>query len=105
MKYIVILFSFYLVALTLIPCGDESDVRTTESVSYSSQKDAMGLEHKVLDDCAPFCSCNCCSFGKHFPLQITKKLIEPLAQITYAMSSISAVKMQPIAIWQPPKLA
>ena len=103
MKYIIILFSLYLVALSLIPCGDESDVSVVKQTRYSSQTDPMGDEHDILDDCAAFCSCNCCSFGKNFPSQITAKRIESVAQLTYALSTVFAVEKQSVAIWQPPK--
>jgi len=102
----VILFGLYLVTLTLMPCADVLDqTQPTGQASYLSQKHTESSEHCDQEGCAPFCSCNCCAIGKHFPLQTTITIIEPVAQITYPTCSTSAVKKQVIAIWQPPKLA
>ena len=100
MKCIAILFSFYLIALTLLPCSDVPESKANEQVSYSSQKS----NHCSEEGCAPFCSCSCCAIGKYVDLQATIKLNNPIIQVTYIIRSNTAIEQQPVDVWQPPKL-
>ena len=100
MKYIAILFSFYLIALTLLPCNDVLELKA----SYSSQNNYSNSDHCTEEGCAPFCSCSCCAVGKYVDLQATIKLTSPIIQVTYVIRSNTAIKQQPVDVWQPPKL-
>ncbi len=99
------IFGFYLMALTLMPCGDVVDKTASEISSYSSHRDDKGPDHCTQELCAPFCSCNCCSIGKSIPVQYRKTLNVQLVRVCYKSFTIPATIQQPIDVWQPPKLA
>lgn len=105
MKYLAILFGFYLLTLTLLPCGDVSDNAVDTKTYYSFHKESGGMENCNQEACAPFCSCNCCSIGKNLPTEIVVVAIEPVVRGSYSLYAVSAPSKQPITIWQPPKLA
>src|SRR4051812_13406339 len=54
MKWLSIIFSFYLIALSCLPCEDEG-VFDSDAVSVHHTS-----EHLDNDLCQPFCVCNCC---------------------------------------------
>jgi hypothetical protein len=105
-KFLSIIFGFYLFALAVIPCRDQDDCK------YSIDKQSSGVatnhaEHENdAEHCSPFCMCACCiqscSFTKfqvnlalNFPI-ITKKIT------VYHSLSTSSVSY---SIWQPPKFS
>ena len=100
MKYLAVLFTFYLVAITLFPCSDVPEPKA----SYSSQNNYNYSEKCSEEECTPFCSCSCCAVGKYVDLQTTVKLSNPIIQVTYIIRSNTAIKQQPVDVWQPPKL-
>lgn len=104
MKYVSILFSLYLIALTLMPCSDVPKLKAIELVSCSSQNNYSNSDHCTEEGCAPFCSCSCCAVGKYVDLQARIKLGSPIIQVTYVIRSNTAIKQQPVDVWQPPKL-
>ncbi|MBC7615231.1 MAG: hypothetical protein H7202_04120 [Pedobacter sp.] len=104
MKFVSILFSLYLITLALLPCSDVPELKGIEQVSYSFQNNYSNSDHCAVEGCAPFCSCSCCAIGKYVDLQATVKLSSPIIQVTYVIRSNTAIKQQPVDVWQPPKL-
>jgi hypothetical protein len=57
MKWIVYIFSFYLISLTIVPCSDGLNMTHSAKNELTTTHD-HNSEHSDL--CTPFCSCNCC---------------------------------------------
>ena len=57
MKLLSIIFSFYLIGLTIVPCEDESNLDT---VSFEQITDLEDQHQTGADLCSPFCQCHCC---------------------------------------------
>jgi hypothetical protein len=104
MKYFVLLFSFYLILLGITPCQDRDDIVTSAQFETVVHRDAAKGEHAGGEMCPPFCSCACCSVAQHFPLEKTVTVIVPAVQQSYPGFHCSALKKQPVDVWQPPKL-
>jgi hypothetical protein len=102
MKIFAYILSFYMVALTLLPCVDLPEDNCVHTQHFSTQ--TSQTQHDARDTCSPFCSCNCCSS----PLVcITTRIeIESESRITEFVSGYRCGSLlQPFAsIWQPPKL-
>ena len=59
MKWIAILLSIYLMALSNMPCADmEVNSAAHKTAQFSSE--ANHSHDKDNDLCSPFCACNCC---------------------------------------------
>jgi len=99
------LFCFYLIVLTLMPCGDVADVAAGTITSYSFHKDSAEAETCSQEACAPFCSCNCCSVGNNFPVGAVHQTNNPSIQVAYVWCAVSAPCTSTVDVWQPPKLA
>lgn len=56
MKWMIAIFSLYMLGLNLMPCGD--DFCDEETVENHCDSETQDLEE---DFCSPFCWCNCCS--------------------------------------------
>lgn len=59
MKFLTITLSLYILGLAILPCSD------AETFTESEKQDIAQMEHNSQqenpeDDCAPFCSCQCC---------------------------------------------
>ncbi|RKW15491.1 MAG: hypothetical protein D8H93_07795 [Capnocytophaga sp.] len=109
MKYLSLLLSIYLWALTAVPCSD-MPITQEDNVYYSSisQADSSSEhEHLPLDICSPFCVCACCQVLIVFPflptftsqVLITNKDTDNDVYYTY-----KKVMAYYGAIWTPPKV-
>ena len=60
MKVLSIIFSFYILGLSLVPCADgiQSDQLEIEIAIHQDHDE--GEDHTHSDGCSPFCHCNCC---------------------------------------------
>ena len=107
MKWIAIVMSIYLMALSNMPCADmEVDSVAHKTAQFSSE--ANHSHDKSNDLCSPFCACNCCgaqvlSYESapvfDFPADysvITKQL--PNYTSVFASNFYGS-------IWQPPQIA
>ena len=104
MKFFILIFSIYLLALSLVPCSDAFNECQSIDVEYSNDHDH---ESDHDDHCTPFCSCSCCGTS-----MISNSVLIPFLKLrnivtlsnevfTFASSSISNFLG---SIWQPPKL-
>ena len=81
-RFFHILLSIYIIALTIMPCVDEvHGVSCSETEVCST---TPGQEHQDLDQCSPFCDCNCCGISmitviSHFNIEIHAIAVEKLA--------------------------
>ncbi|MCY1539397.1 hypothetical protein D9M68_749800 [compost metagenome] len=104
MRYLVLLFAFYVAALTLMPCGDKSEV---SSIKYAASFKAQTGAHSDCnaDPCSPCCACTCCSVSRHLLGQPAPKFMNESVSDIYAEYSNHAIENQNIAIWQPPQFS
>jgi hypothetical protein len=105
MKYLTIIFSFYMVILAVLPCRDRDDFADMVKSYTSIQNSHSGDEKAGQETCPPFCTCACCSTVRTLTPQLTTTTIF-IQQVsrTYSEAPVHAVREQSISIWQPPRL-
>lgn len=83
MKWITVILSLYIFALSVYPCGDAcaSDIETYYEHMTDTHEHSHSNEDGEEDDCSPFCSCDCCSIPlwEEYPVVV---LPEPLSFFT-----------------------
>lgn len=107
MKFFAIIFSIYLLALSVMPCGDAYTVCQDNSAKTTlSQTHDRNLEGN--DICSPFCTCTCCS--TILALKITNHTVEAakhpvLSKEKFPGRGFFFVSNFYANIWQPPKIS
>lgn len=113
MKYLTIILSFYIFALSLLPCGDAC------GGVVKLWDDWLGVEHIAHDDheqhsntcnddpCSPLCGCSCCSIVMDYPMEIAINLvIPPKPSLFLPDNYIGFISLlSTYDIWQPPRLS
>jgi hypothetical protein len=107
MKWIAILLSLYLMALSNMPCADmEVDSAAHKTARFSSE--TSHSHDKDNDLCSPFCACNCCG-AQVLSYQISETIEFPVAFsiISKVVSNYNFVFTSNFygSIWQPPQIA
>ncbi|MBY0424758.1 MAG: hypothetical protein K2Q22_03895, partial [Cytophagales bacterium] len=105
MKFIIFIFTFYIIALAVMPC---SDAITCENEKSSIAKSNTNHSHSEDegDLCTPFCICACCGCNgfvvsvPYFSI-VKTRFITPLFITPYSSDFISSYYN---SFWQPPKL-
>jgi hypothetical protein len=96
-----ILFIFYFLVLTFVPCGDR---RHANDFNQPCTLSAQPEEHSD-EDCSPFCFCSCCA--THIVVQDAAPQLAQLVSV--AADPFNENESKPtaaiISIWQPPKKA
>jgi hypothetical protein len=107
-KFLTILFAFYILILPCIPCEDinickdntKSEVTSTTTEQHESSEN---------EKCNPFCSCACCgqilypNFQYKKEAAASKPLGNPKQQFLYINITLSSNFFG--NIWQPPKFS
>jgi len=107
MKWIAVVLSIYLMALSNMPCADvEVDSAIHKTAQFSSEDNHS--HDKDSDLCSPFCACNCCgaqvlsyqtAVNYEFPGVYTKiSILLPSYHSVFTSNFFGS-------IWQPPQLA
>jgi hypothetical protein len=102
MKFVAFLFSFYILTLNCLPCGDsrECDVQKEQTVSSTSGQE-HGHESEV---CTPFCTCACCASAGFYPQLVNTKLATPVFERRSFQHLDDDFQSYDIhAVWQPPR--
>lgn len=103
MKWVVYIFSFYILALACIPCSDRAVADTQTSISSTMVASHADQEHH-MDYCSPLCVCSCCSV-QITPLKTTiYNFIDQRLLMTYALVAVNPPASIADNIWQPPQL-
>ena len=113
MKIAIHIFTIYMLALSLIPCGDGG------GGILEIANDLFGIEHQHLSDheqhsnncgddlCTPFCICSCCSSALDTPSKLPYRIKTPTpfpnSTPSWFKNEISFSLDQ--SIWQPPKFS
>lgn len=110
MKLAIKIFTTYLLALSLVPCGDGGG-GILEIANH-----LLGTEHQHISDhdqhsngcgddsCSPFCVCSCCSISVNTPTSIGFKLKQrtPFPLVAPAFTNTHLPYFFNPSIWQPP---
>lgn len=107
MKWIAIVMSIYLMALSNMPCADmEVNSAMHKTAQFSSEENHS--HDKDNDLCSPFCACNCCG-AQVLSYQIAASFEFPVAShlISIPSPSYNSVFICNFygSIWQPPQIA
>jgi hypothetical protein len=106
MKYLTILLSTYILALSFVTCSDTvaNKLMDKESVELTQDFDHGNHSHsEEADVCSPFCSCQCCQVTvdvfklSTFNLRLELILLEEISSINH---DISQDVLQ--SLYQPP---
>lgn len=113
MKLAIHIFTIYMFALSLTPCGDGGN-GVSELANH-----IFGVEHQHVSDheqhsngcgddtCTPFCVCNCCSISVNIPSTIdfyNKNLILVFEKHPFYKSNFYPSGYNTF-VWQPPKFS
>ena len=103
MKFFTIIFSIYILVLSLAPCSDsvECDEGNKTEQSHNNHK------HEN-ENCTPFCICACC--GQPVASNINYPVAQTVSKPEIFNKSISIYNQTFISqfnanIWQPPKIS
>ena len=108
MKFLNIILSIYLVALSCLPCADmEVNSAGHSLVAHQLEQDSHSHD-KENDLCSPFCVCNCCgsqivSFFKVETVSFTVVSKSIKTQLPTYKSILTSNFYG--SIWQPPQIA
>jgi len=102
MKFFTAILSLYILILTVIPCVDMVKDNAVQKIEFSTDT-AQNLPVDI-DQCSPFCTCNCCVT----PIVMQTYIIQftcfyytqnrPSEYTSHYHSSMGS------SIWQPPQL-
>lgn len=109
MKIFFVIFSFYILALSLMPCTDMANISVSAQEQFLT-KDGQEVNHDHTDQedtCSPFCACSCCgaiyvaakhwsSFSFNPKLAFVKEQMQPHYLSLFIPNDLDS-------IWQPPK--
>ncbi|PKB18014.1 DUF6660 family protein [Flavobacterium sp. 5] len=104
MKFIHLILSIYIIALSCLPCTDvEGNIGNKRALITTHEKATSGHQDDI---CSPFCICNCChSFGFYktadYLVSATIKINRESSKTEYSSVFLSNFYA---SIWQPPKI-
>lgn len=106
MKWIAIILSIYLMALSNMPCADmEVNSAMHKTAQFSSEENHS--HDKENDLCSPFCACNCCGVQiLSYQTPITFEFPKACNPISIQLPSYNSLLASNFygSIWQPPQL-
>ncbi|MCB0534823.1 MAG: hypothetical protein KDD14_21640 [Saprospiraceae bacterium] len=111
MRWIVRFFTVYMIALSLVPCGDGGGGIVEIANHFLGVEHLENADHNPHsntcndDPCSPFCICRCCSTAMDYPVKspalAAPHLLPPVKKLfctdKFTLSSFLA------SIWQPPQ--
>jgi len=113
MKIAIHIFTIYMLALSLVPCGDGGGgiveiAKHFFEVEHSHITDHDQHSNNCGDDnCSPFCICSCCSSGIDYPVKLPLQIKRPILIVdsnpSFAPNNIAFSFNS--AIWHPPTLS
>lgn len=106
MKSFWLIFSFYILILSVLPCTDKEECNEPTQTTISSNTEHQNHDH-VTEHCSPFCVCACCGTNISFSPFSTFKIIErPIfnSSIPYSLFNEYFKSNFYGNIWQPPQL-
>lgn len=106
MKPIAFILSIMILALSFVPCADkESFGNFSKEKTILIEKHNSPFDTDRLDDCSPFCTCNCCAgFSiNHVIASVSNNSFGINSKFSsYLPVGITEVSLP---VWQPPQLS
>lgn len=107
MRFLTIIFSIYILTLSVVPCSDminecynkKAKIEHSQNHNHNQDKD---------DNCTPFCNCTCCVSGitvftlNQIVAEIQDNFVLTPETLSYNSTFTSSFYRN---IWQPPKLS
>ncbi|WP_289658728.1 DUF6660 family protein [Flavobacterium panacagri] len=107
MKWIAIVMSIYLMALSNMPCADmEVNSAMHKTAQFASEDNHS--HDKDNDLCSPFCACNCCGAQVlSYQTPVNFEFPAPYNLISIPLPTYQSVFISDFygSIWQPPQIA
>ncbi|MFC4389669.1 DUF6660 family protein [Flavobacterium quisquiliarum] len=107
MKWIAIIMSIYLMALSNMPCADmEVNSAMHKTAQFASEDNHS--HDKDNDLCSPFCACNCCGAQVlSYQTPANFEFPAPYNLISIPLPTYQSVFISDFygSIWQPPQIA
>ena len=103
MKFLTSILSLYILILTIIPCVDAVRDNAVQKIEISPDS-AQNLPVDI-DQCSPFCTCNCCVTPivlQNYIIQFTCFYYTQSLLSQYAFNYLSS---DWTSIWQPPQIS
>ena len=107
MKFFTVIFSIYILALSVMPCSDAyNDCK--DNTEFSDNSQSHSHKSDTNDICSPFCLCDCCGMVSGIVLQwnvynlVKAKTFELSKPEIYYKSIFIPCYFG--KIWQPPKI-
>ena len=104
MKLFTFLLAVMVLALSCVPCMDDTFAANDGKAKAEISKSGQQKEHSNTDACSPFCTCNCCT-GFTFVFihcEVTHPVLLAPEKITpHLPAEISNIALP---VWQPPQL-
>ena len=108
MKVFCIIFSFYILLLSLQPCAEMTTNLQLRVNETSKQTYFQSDEQKDedCDECSPFCICSCCHFSTAYQFKsfsVTNKIIFSAISTSGNFYQNPYAQTYKTSFWQPPK--
>ena len=105
-KVFTLIFSFYILALSCMPCSDKDDCNYMSADQSTFATTDHSDHDSDTENCSPFCMCACCgqSFSSSFA-SYSLALHVPVSLDKFPIYNASFVSEVYLSIWQPPKIS
>ncbi len=102
MKIFALILSFYILALTALPCIDLPE----DNNLHGSELGQLPVNQHTneSDECSPFCSCSCCVTPIIYQNCSIEFKCYSFSANHYAESKLVTILSPSPSIWQPPKV-
>lgn len=106
MKFFTLIFSFYLLALSIVPCSDafNSGQKDLKTITFSASDDHST---DADDFCTSFCICNCCTspvISKFQASYLAIPALKILPEQKFALRKLSFIPVYTGNVWHPPQI-
>jgi hypothetical protein len=102
MKILAYILSLYILVLTAIPCIDIPYNNSLQKIELTTK--TTDNHQNDIDDCSPFCTCQCCATPVVFQISIIDFKSFSFSKKIYSEYTSNYISSLNASIWQPPKL-
>ncbi|QMU26527.1 DUF6660 family protein [Adhaeribacter radiodurans] len=104
MKWVAVIFSFYLLVLSCIPCADAAPRDNAAQTAFSVDDNKAESHSSDVDLCSPLCLCTCCTGATLVHPAIKVESIPVQVNIPVPVYQPVSISHPTFSIWQPPQL-
>jgi hypothetical protein len=106
-QVLTLMFSFYILALSCMPCSDSDDCKYEQEQQTSNFATTNHSDHEQdTESCSPFCMCACCGQScsfEHFQADLGLNFPTVAQKVSVYKATFSSEVS--FSIWQPPKIS